>query len=54
MNSAEDSGHIDTTSDDSSIIFQQAGAAAVLSAFASHSCIVVPMINHPPPLPHVT
>jgi hypothetical protein len=36
MSSAEDSGHSDTTSDDSSIIFQQAGATTVLSAFASH------------------
>jgi hypothetical protein len=36
MSSAEGSGHSDTASDDSSIIFQQAGAAAVLSAFASH------------------
>ena len=54
MSSAEDSSHSDTTSDDSSIIFQQAGAAAVLSAFASRSCIVAPMISHPPPLSHVT
>jgi hypothetical protein len=52
MSCAEDSGHIDTTGDDSSIIFQQAGAVVVLAAFASHSCTIAPMIN-PPPLPHV-
>jgi hypothetical protein len=54
MSSAEDSGHSDTTSDDSSIIFQQEGRAAVLSAFASRSCTVAFMIKPPPPLPHVT
>jgi hypothetical protein len=54
MNSAEDSDHSDTTSDDSSIIFEQAGLAEVLSTFASRSCTVAPMINPPPPLPHVT
>jgi hypothetical protein len=54
MSSAEDSGHNNTASDDSSIIFQQAGAAAVLAAFASRLCTVAPMINLPPPLPHVT
>jgi hypothetical protein len=52
--SAEDSGHSDTTSDDSSIIFQQASAAAVLAAFDSRSYTLTPMINLPPPLPHVT
>jgi hypothetical protein len=54
MSSAEDSCHSNTASDDSSIIFQQAGAATVLSVFASRSCTVAPMINPPPPLPHVT
>jgi hypothetical protein len=51
MSSEEDSGHSDTASDDSSIIFHQAGAAAVLAAFASH--LYAPMINLPTPLPHV-
>ena len=54
MSSAEDSSHSDTASDDSSNIFQQAGAAAVLAAFASSSYTLTPMINLPPPLPHVT
>jgi hypothetical protein len=54
MSSAEDSGHSDTTSDDSSIMFQQAGAAAVLAAFASHSYTLAHIINLPTPLPHVT
>jgi hypothetical protein len=54
MSSAKDSDHIATTSDDSSIIFQQAGVAAVLATFASRSCTVAPMINLTPPLPHVT
>jgi hypothetical protein len=53
MSSAEDSGHSGTTSDDSSIIFQQAGAATVLAAFASRSYTLAPMINLPTPLPHV-
>jgi hypothetical protein len=55
MSSAEDSSHRDTTSDDSSNIFQQAGAAAVLAAFASayRSYTLAPMINLPTPLPHV-
>ena len=54
MSSAEDSGHSDTTSDDSSNIFQQAGAAAVLATFASCSYTLAPMINLPTLLPHVT
>jgi hypothetical protein len=54
MSSAEESGHSNTASDDSSIIFQQAGAAAVLGAFASRSYTLAPMINLPPPLPRVT
>jgi hypothetical protein len=54
MSSAEDSSHRDTTSDDSSNIFQQAGAAAVLAAFASRSYTLAPMINLPTPLSHVT
>ena len=54
MSSAEDSSHSNTASDDSSNIFQQAGAAAVLAAFASRSCTVAPMINPPASLPHVT
>ena len=37
MSSAEDSSHSDTASDDSSNIFQQAGAAAILATFASSS-----------------
>jgi hypothetical protein len=54
MSSAEDSSHSDTASDDSSNIFQQAGAAAVLAAFASSSYTLAPMINLHTPLPHVT
>jgi hypothetical protein len=54
MSSAEDSSHSDTASDDSSNIIQQAGAAAVLSAFASSSCTLAPMIHLHTPLPHVT
>jgi len=54
MSSEEDSGHSDTASDDSSIIFHQAGAAAVLAAFASSSYTLAPMINLHTPLPHVT
>ena len=54
MSSAEDSSHSDMTSDDSSNIFQQAGAAAVLAAFASSSYTLAPMINLHTPLPHVT
>jgi hypothetical protein len=54
MSSAEDSGHSEMASDDSSIIFQQAGAAAVLAAFAYRSYTLAPMINLPTPLPHVT
>jgi hypothetical protein len=54
MSSAEDSSHTDTTSDDSSNIFQQAGAAVVLAAFTSRSYTLAPMINLPTPLSHVT
>ena len=54
MSSAEDSSHSDTTSDDSSNIFQQAGAVVVLAAFASRSYTLAPMINRPTLLPHVT
>jgi hypothetical protein len=54
MSSAEDSSHSDAASDDSSNIFQQARAAAVLAAFASSSYTLAPMINLYTPLPHVT
>jgi hypothetical protein len=54
MSSVEDSSHSDTSSDHSSNIFQQAGAAAVLAAFASSSYTLTPMINLHTPLPHVT
>ena len=54
MSSAKDSDHIATTSDDSSIILHQAGTAAVLAAFASHSYTLAHIINLPTPLPHVT
>ncbi|AQK79755.1 hypothetical protein ZEAMMB73_Zm00001d035843, partial [Zea mays] len=54
MSSVEDSSHSDTASDDSSNIFQQAGAAAVLDAFTSSSYTLAPMINLHTPLPHVT
>ncbi|KAL5647597.1 hypothetical protein ACJX0J_041952, partial [Zea mays] len=54
MSSTEDSSHSHTASDDSSNIFQQAGAAAVLAAFNSRSYTLVSMINLPTPLPHMT
>jgi hypothetical protein len=54
MSSAEDSSHSDTTSDDSSNIFQQAGATTVLATFASSSYILAPMINLHTPLSHVS
>jgi hypothetical protein len=54
MSSAEDSNHSDMASDDSSNIFQQAGAVVVLAAFTSRSYTLAPMINLPTPLPHVT
>jgi hypothetical protein len=53
MSSVEDSSHSDTASDDSSNIFQQDGAAAVLAAFTSRSYTLAPMINLHTPLPHV-
>jgi hypothetical protein len=45
MSSAEDSSHSDTISDDSSNIFQQAGAAAILAAFASCSYTLAPIYD---------
>jgi hypothetical protein len=54
MSSAEDSSHSDTTSDDSSNIFQQAGAAVVLATFTSRLYTLALMINLHTPLPHVT
>ena len=54
MSSAEDSGRSDTASNGSSIIFQQASAAAVLAVFTSRSYTLVPMINLPTPLPRMT
>jgi hypothetical protein len=54
MSSAEDSSQSDTARDDSSNIFQQASAAAVLAAFASRSYTLAPMFNLPTPLPHMT
>jgi hypothetical protein len=53
MSSVEDSGHSDTTSDGSSIIYQLAVAAAVLAAFGSSFSTAAPFMNPPPPLPPV-